>query len=119
MFPLGLADALDDALFVQDMGEGKYPNAMLHGEGGLAKTAIVKQWAKKNEDTKIGFDTIKEHDRSISTRSFIGAKTKKMEKRVANYEKRMEREIIQKEGLLQDIDNPVVWDLLRHQPLES
>ena len=21
---------------------------MLHGEGGLAKTAIVKQWAKKN-----------------------------------------------------------------------
>ena len=43
-----LDDALDDALFVQDMGEGKYPNVMLHGEGGLAKTAIVKQWAKKN-----------------------------------------------------------------------
>ena len=41
------------------------------------------------------------------TRSYIGAKTKKMESRVKNYEKRIEREIKEKEGLLQDVENPV------------
>ena len=65
------------------------------------------RWAKKNENTKIGFDPMVEHDRSIATRSFIGAKTKKMQKRVKQYEQRMEREIREKEGLLQDIENPV------------
>ncbi|RKM61484.1 ABC-F type ribosomal protection protein [Butyrivibrio sp. CB08] len=62
------------------------------------------RWADKNENTKIGFDPIKENDRSISTRSFIGAKTKKMQSRVKNYEKRVDREIEEKEGLLQDIE---------------
>ena len=55
------------------------------------------RWADKNENTKIGFDPIKENDRSISTRSFIGAKTKKMQSRVKNYEKRVDREIEEKE----------------------
>ena len=49
-------------------------------------------WADKNERTKIGFDTVKEHDRCISTRSFIGAKTKKMQSRVKNIEKRIVEE---------------------------
>ena len=40
------------------------------------------RWAEKNENTKIGYDPAKEHDRSISTRSYIGAKTKKMQSRV-------------------------------------
>lgn len=40
------------------------------------------RWAEKSENTKIGFDPIKEHDRSIDTRGYIGAKTKKMQKRV-------------------------------------
>lgn len=66
----------------------------------------VSKWADKNERTKIGFDTIKEHDRFISTRSFIGAKTKKMQSRVKQMEKRIEREIEQKEGLLEDIEYP-------------
>ncbi len=66
----------------------------------------VSKWADKNEYTKIGFDPIKEHDRCKSTRSFIGAKTKKMQSRVKQMEKRIEREIEEKEGLLQDIESP-------------
>ena len=62
------------------------------------------RWADKNEGTKIGFDPQKEPDRNISTRSYIGAKTKKMQARVKSYEKRMDREIEEKEGLLQDVE---------------
>ena len=62
------------------------------------------RWADKNEATKIGFDPKKEPDRNISTRSYIGAKTKKMQSRVKAVEGRIEREIEEKEGLLQDIE---------------
>ncbi len=62
------------------------------------------RWAVKSENSKIGFDPVKENDRSISSRSFIGAKTKKMQARVKAYEKRIDREIEEKEGLLQDIE---------------
>ena len=65
------------------------------------------RWADKNERTKIGFDPVKEHDRSIATRSYIGAKTKKMQSRVTQMEKRIEREIEEKEGLLVDLEQPV------------
>lgn len=65
------------------------------------------RWAIKNENTKIGFDPIKEPDRMKNTRGYIGAKTKKAQKRVKQYERRIEREIEEKEGLLQDIENPV------------
>ena len=65
------------------------------------------RWAEKNENTKIGFDPVKEPERNISTRSYIGAKTKKMQSRVKNYEKRIDREIEEKEGLLQDVERVV------------
>ncbi len=61
-------------------------------------------WADRNERTKIGFDPVKEHDRCISTRSFIAAKTKKMQSRVKQMENRISREIEEKEGLLSDIE---------------
>jgi len=64
-------------------------------------------WADKNERTKIGFDPVKEHDRNIATRAYIGAKTKKMQSRVKQMGERMQREISQKEGLLWDIEHPV------------
>lgn len=64
----------------------------------------TSDWADKNERIKIGFDPIKENDRCISTRSFIGAKTKKMQSRVKNIEKRIDRQIEEKEGLLSDIE---------------
>ncbi|MCR5279856.1 MAG: ABC-F type ribosomal protection protein [Lachnospiraceae bacterium] len=78
-------------------------------EIGKLKVAAdrTSRWADKSENSKIGFDPVKEHDRSISTRSFIGAKTKKMQSRVKAYEMRIDREIEEKEGLLQDIEKVV------------
>ncbi|QFJ53643.1 ribosomal protection-like ABC-F family protein [Pseudobutyrivibrio xylanivorans] len=78
-------------------------------ELGKLKAAADRssRWADKSEATKIGYDPIKETDRSISTRSYIGAKTKKMQARVKSYEKRMDREIAEKEGLLKDIEEPI------------
>lgn len=69
------------------------------------------RWAEKSEGTKIGFDPIKEPDRGKGTRAYIGAKTKKMQSRVKQMEQRIEREIEEKEGLLQDIENPAVLKL--------
>ncbi|MBO7563812.1 MAG: ABC-F family ATP-binding cassette domain-containing protein [Clostridiales bacterium] len=73
--------------------------------GRLRSTMQQSQnWATKNENTKIGYDPIKEHDRSKNTRSYIGAKTKKMESRVKVFEQRMEKNIREKEGLLNDVE---------------
>lgn len=66
----------------------------------------TREWADKNERTKIGFDPVKEHDRSTGTRAYIGARTKKMQSRRMQVEKRIMAEIEQKEGLLQDIESP-------------
>ena len=63
-----------------------------------------KRWAEKNEGTKIGFDPIKEHDRFLDTRAYIGAKTKKMQSRVKSFENRIMNEIEEKEGLLNEIE---------------
>lgn len=85
--------------------------------GKLRQSAAQKaQWADQNERTKIGFDPVKEHDRSISTRAYIGAKTKKMQSRVSQLQKRIGREIEEKEGLLADLEEPVELKLmpLRH-----
>lgn len=78
-------------------------------EIGKLKTAANRsaRWAEKNENTKIGFDPMKEPDRMVGTRAYIGAKTKKMQSRVKSYEVRMEREIREKEGLLQDLETCV------------
>ena len=70
------------------------------------------RWAEKSEGTKIGFDPVKEHDRSKNTRAFIGAKTKKMQARVKAYGKRIDNEIEEKEGLLQDIEEVVDLKLM-------
>ena len=63
-------------------------------EIGKLKSAADRssRWADKSESSKIGFDPVKENDRSISTRSYIGAKTKKMQARVKSYETRIDRE---------------------------
>lgn len=78
------------------------------------------RWADKNESTKIGFDPVKEHDRSIASRAFIGAKTKKMQSRVKQIGKRLEREIEEKEGLLEDMERTVdlkLMPLLHHKKI--
>lgn len=77
-------------------------------------------WADKNERTKIGFDPVKEPDRGKGTRAYIGAKTKKLQSRVTQMEKRLDREISEKEGLLRDIENPAnlkVMPLTHHREL--
>lgn len=61
-------------------------------------------WVRKSEGSKIGFDPRKEPDRAVNARSYIGTKTKKMQARVKNYENRISREIEEKEGLLNDIE---------------
>lgn len=70
-------------------------------------------WADQNERTKIGYDPVKEHDRNMGTRAFIGAKTKKMQSRVRQMEKRIHQEIKEKEGLLQDLETPADLKLTR------
>ncbi len=74
-----------------------------------------RRWADKNESTKIGFDPVREHDRCLDTRAYIGAKTKKMQARVKQYEKRISSEIEAKEGLLLDLETPAE---LKLYPLE-
>ena len=64
-------------------------------------------WAEKGENKKIGFDPIKEHDRSIGARAYISGKTKKMQSRVKQINGRIEKKIEEKEGLLQDIEEIV------------
>jgi len=79
----------------------------------LERTAKrTRDWADKNEGRKIGYDPIKEHDRGNGTRPYIGAKTKKMQSRVKNMEKRIADEIEEKQGLLLDIEKPVDLKLM-------
>lgn len=61
------------------------------------------KWANKAEQTKIGFNPIKE-DRWKDSRCYIGEKTRRMEKRKKNLEKRSLREIEEKKALLKDVE---------------
>lgn len=74
-------------------------------EIGKLKTAAARsrQWADKSERSKIGFDPIKDPDHK-GKRPYIGSKTKKMQSRVRQMELRIGREIEEKEGLLQDVE---------------
>ena len=87
-------------------------------EIGKLKQAAARtaRWADKNESTKIGFDPIEEPDRRKDTRGFIGAKTKKAQSRVKQMEKRIHRELEEKEGLLEDLERPADLKIvpLRH-----
>lgn len=73
------------------------------------------QWANKNENSKIGYDPIMEHDRSTGTRAYIGAKTKKMQRRAKQMQQRIAQEIEAKEDLLVDLERTVD---LKIRPLE-
>ncbi|MDE6685772.1 MAG: ABC-F type ribosomal protection protein [Lachnospiraceae bacterium] len=78
----------------------------------------ASDWADKNERTKIGFDPRKEPDRCAGTRSYIGAKTKKMQSRVTQLETRIQKKIEEKEGLLKDLEMPAdlkIVPLIHHK----
>lgn len=72
----------------------------------------ARSWAAQNENSKIGFNPVTEHDRFIDTRAYIGAKTKKMQSRVKQLENRIAREIEEKEGLLCDVETPAELKLM-------
>lgn len=71
-------------------------------------------WADKNEQTKIGFDPVKDPGHK-GKRAYIGSKTKKMQSRRMQLEKRIADEIEQKEGLLKDIEYPVKLKIMPMQ----
>lgn len=70
------------------------------------------QWADKVESTKIGFDPVKEHDRTKDTRAYIGEKSRRMQQRRKNLEYRQQNAIEQKEGLLKNIETPAELKLM-------
>lgn len=73
-------------------------------------------WADKVEGTKIGFNPIKE-DRNIGSRAYIGEKSRRMQQRRKNLEKRQLKQIEEKKGLLKDIENEIdlkMFPLLYH-----
>lgn len=72
--------------------------------GKLRKAADrSRQWADKSERSKIGVDPVKDQN-LVGRRPYIGMKTKKMQSRVRQMERRIDREIEEKEGLLQDVE---------------
>lgn len=87
--------------------------AQMENEKHLREIASLKKaaarssrWAEKSEGSKIGFDPVKDPGHGAK-RAYIGGKTKKLEKRAKQFERRMEQEIKAKEGLLADIEEPV------------
>lgn len=75
-------------------------------EIGKLKASVERtsRWAEKSENSKIGFDPVKIPDRQKNARSYIGSKTKKMQAQVKTFENRIDREIAQKEGLMNDVE---------------
>lgn len=70
------------------------------------------KWADKAEGTKIGFDPVKEHDRSKGARAYIGEKSKKMQQRRKNIERRQQDAVEEKRGLLKDLETPPALKLM-------
>lgn len=65
----------------------------------------TKLWADKAESSKIGFDPQKETNRSINTRAYMGEKSRRMQKRRKNLEKRKYEEIEDKSKLLKNVES--------------
>ena len=74
-------------------------------------SARTGQWAEKSERSKIGFDPVKDPGHG-GRRAYIGEKTRKLQSRVTQMKKRIDREIEEKEGLLVDLEEPVDLKLM-------
>lgn len=61
-------------------------------------------WADKIEQTKIGFNPLKEHDRFLDTRAYIAEKSRRMQQRRKNLENRQQNAIEEKKELLKDLE---------------
>jgi len=88
----------------QDAYEISENERLKKGIKKLSESAKQKAlWADKVENTKIGFNPVKE-ERNISTRSYIGEKSKRMQQRRKNLERRQEVAISEKAKLLKNIE---------------
>ena len=84
--------------------------------GRLTESALrTQKWAEHVENTKIHFDPAKEPDRFIDTRAYIGEKSRRMQMRRKNVERRINREIEEKQSLLKNIETTAA---LKIYPLE-
>ncbi len=63
-------------------------------------------WADKAERDKIGFDPVKEHDRFLDTRAYMGEKSRRMQQRRKNLERRQQKDIEEKSNLLKNLEEP-------------
>lgn len=61
------------------------------------------QWADHVEDTKIGVKSLN-HEKNINARAYIGEKSRRMQMRRKNLERRQQREIEEKSGLLKNLE---------------
>ncbi len=64
---------------------------------------VTKQWADNVEATKIGFKNDK-YEKSLDLRAYIGEKSRRMQMRRKNLERRQQREIEEKSNLLKNIE---------------
>ncbi len=69
-------------------------------------------WADQVEATKIGFRPDQEPDRFIGTRSYIAARSKKMQKRSKSFARRSETAAEEKQGLLKDLETSIDLKLM-------
>lgn len=88
----------------QDAYEISENEKLKKGIKKLTESARQKAlWADKVENSKIGFNPLKE-ERNISTRAYIGEKSRRMQQRRKNLERRQESAIKEKEELLKNIE---------------
>lgn len=69
-------------------------------------------WADQVEKSKIGYDKRKENNYFIGTRAYIGEKSRKMQMRRKNLQRRQEKAIEEKEKLLKNLEEPVTLKLM-------
>ena len=83
-------------------------NAKLTRDIQRIKTAAsqAKTWADKAESVKIGKKAALKQERTgkVGTRAYIGEKSRRMQQRRKNLEKRQQKAIEEKSGLLKDIE---------------
>ncbi len=69
-------------------------------------------WADQAEKSKIGYDKRKANNYFIGTRAYIGEKSRKMQMRRKNLQRRQEKAIEEKEKLLKNVENPPALKLM-------
>lgn len=90
-------------------------NEKLKREIGKLRAAAERtsRWADKAESSKIGFDPVKDPGHG-GKRAYIGEKSRKMQQRRKNLERRQQEAVEEKEGLLRNVEETVK---LRLEPL--